>query len=112
MLRSLTEKTHAHLFRLHAREQTIRHALHRRDDDIIGRVDQHRAGVGSKFTSKYRVQTLVWFQQLADVREAIQREKTMKEWPRAWKTNLIERDNPHWVDLYPSLPGVRPVTPL
>jgi putative endonuclease len=44
------------------------------------------------------------------VREAIQREKTIKEWPRAWKLNLIERDNPHWVDLYPSLPGVR--TPL
>lgn len=81
-------------------------------NDIIGRVDQHRAGVGSKFTSKYRVHTLVWYQQLADVREAIQREKTMKEWPRAWKTNLIERDNPHWVDLYPSLPGVRPITPL
>ncbi len=81
-------------------------------NDIIGRVDQHRAGVGSKFTSKYRVHTLVWYQQLADVREAIQREKTMKERPRAWKTNLIERDNPHWVDLYPSLPGVRPITPL
>jgi len=81
-------------------------------NDIIGRVEQHRAGTGSKFTSRYKVHTLVWFQQFTDILEAIQREKTMKEWPRAWKTNLIERDNPHWVDLYPSLPGVRPMTPL
>ena len=42
------------------------------------------------------------------MREAIQREKTMKEWPRAWKVNLIEETNPHWPDLDPSLPGVRP----
>jgi putative endonuclease len=81
-------------------------------NDIVGRVAQHRAGVGSKFTSRYKVHTLVWYQQFADIREAIQREKTMKEWPRAWKTNLIEHDNPHWADLYPSLPGVRPTAPL
>lgn len=81
-------------------------------NDIIGRVEQHRAGTGSRFTSRYKVHTLVWYEQFADIREAIQREKTMNEWPRAWKTNLIERDNPHWVDLYPSLPGVRPMTPL
>ncbi len=81
-------------------------------NDLIGRVERHRAGDGSKVTSKYKVHTLVWYQLFADICEAIQREKTMKEWPRAWKTNLIEHDNPHWVDLYPSLPGVRPMTPL
>jgi hypothetical protein len=26
-----------------------------------------------------------------------------KRWKRDWKINLIERDNPHWTDLYPSL---------
>jgi putative endonuclease len=72
---------------------------------LIFRVKQHKAGKGSSFTRKYR---LVWFQEFADVREAIQRKKTMKEWPRAWKVNLIEETNPHWVDLYPSLPGVKP----
>ena len=81
-------------------------------NDLIRRVEQHRAGEGSLFTRKYKVHTLVWFQPFADVRDAIQREKTMKEWPRDWKTNLIERDNPRWVDLYPSLPGVAPVTRL
>ena len=34
---------------------------------------------------------------------AIQREKSLKRWPRQWKINLIERENPHWDDLYDSL---------
>jgi putative endonuclease len=72
---------------------------------LIRRVEQHRAGSGSKFTSKYKVHMLVWFQDSGDVAEAIQREKTMKDWPRNWKINLIERDNPHWTDLFPALPG-------
>jgi putative endonuclease len=67
---------------------------------LIFRVEQHKAGKGSSFTRKHKVNRLVWFQEFADVRKAIQREKTMKEW--------IERENPHWEDLYPSLPGVRP----
>ena len=75
-------------------------------NNIIGRVEQHRAGSGSAFTSKYKVHRLVWLSEFADVTEAIQREKTLKEWPRAWKVNLIERQNRFWVDLYPGLPGV------
>jgi putative endonuclease len=77
---------------------------------IVFRVEQHRAGNGSSFSRRYKVHTLVWFQKFADIREAIQREKTLKEWPRAWKVNLIEETNPNWEDLYPSLPGVRPVS--
>ncbi len=75
---------------------------------IIRRVEQHRADKASSFTRKYKVHSLVWFQEFGNVREAMQREKTMKEWPRVWKVNLIEGTNPHWADLYPSLPGVRP----
>jgi putative endonuclease len=74
-------------------------------NDIIRRVEQHRAGLGSTFTRKYKVHRLVWYEEFADIQEAIQREKTMKEWPRAWKINLLERTNPHWIDLFPSLPG-------
>lgn len=77
-------------------------------NSIIDRVDQHRAGIGSAFTRRYKIHQLVWFEEFADIREAIQREKTMKEWPRDWKKNLIERENPHWIDLYPTLPGVAP----
>ena len=79
---------------------------------LIRRIEQHRDGTASAFTRKYKVHTLVWFEEFADINDAIQREKTMKEWPRQWKINLIERDNPHWVDLFPSLSGVRPLDPL
>ena len=78
-------------------------------NNIIVRVEQHHAGTGSSFTRRYKVHLLVWCEEFADVNEAIQREKTMKEWPRQWKINLIERENPHWQDLYPLLPGVTPI---
>ena len=35
--------------------------------------------------------------------QAIQREKTLKHWKRGWKIALIERNNPHWADLYEGL---------
>ena len=70
---------------------------------ILGRVELHRAGKGSVFTSRYRVSMLVYFEAFGDIKEAIQREKTLKHYMRAWKINLIERENPHWVDLYPGL---------
>jgi len=75
---------------------------------IIRRIEQHQAGKVSSFTRKYKVCRLVWFQEFGNARGAIQREKTMKEWRRAWKVDLIEHENPHWIDLYPSLPSVRP----
>jgi putative endonuclease len=79
---------------------------------LIRRMEQHRAGSGSAFTRRYKVHLLVWYQEFADISEAIDREKAMKEWPRARKIELIERDNPHWADLFPSLPGVKPVPNL
>jgi putative endonuclease len=79
---------------------------------LIRRIEDHRAGTASAFTCKYRVHRLVWFEEFADVRDAIQKEKSLKEWPRQWKINLIERTNPHWIDLYHSLPGVRPTCTL
>jgi putative endonuclease len=76
---------------------------------LILRVDQHRAGKGSAFARRYHVHILVWYEEFADVHQAIQREKALKHYNREWKINLIERTNPHWADLYPSLPGVAPV---
>ena len=76
---------------------------------LIKRVDEHRAGIGSKFTRRYKIHRLVWHEEFGDITEAIQREKTLKHYVRAWKINLIERDNLHWADLYPSLPGVKPI---
>jgi putative endonuclease len=79
---------------------------------LIQRVEQPRAGTGSAFTRRYRVHTLVWYEEFASAREAIQREKSLKHYNRAWKITLIERTNPRWVDLYPLLPGVAPLATL
>jgi putative endonuclease len=38
-----------------------------------------------------------------DILAAIQREKNMKDWPRAWKARLVCRNNPEWRDLYDTL---------
>jgi putative endonuclease len=72
-------------------------------NNILGRVNLHRAGHGSGFTSKYGVSMLVWFEEFDQIEEAIQREKSLKRYMRAWKINLIEQSNPQWVDLYPGL---------
>jgi putative endonuclease len=72
-------------------------------NDLLGRVEAHRRGEGSKFTRRYRVHSLVYYETFGDIDAAIQREKTLKHYVRAWKINLIECDNPFWADLYPAL---------
>lgn len=52
------------------------------------------------FTSKYKVDQLVYFEQHGDVMEAIKREKNIQAWKRLWKLKLIEENNPNWKDLY------------
>jgi putative endonuclease len=55
------------------------------------------------FTKKYGVHRLVYYELHADMTEAIQREKRLKKWNRAWKIELIERENPEWLDLWPMI---------
>ena len=69
-------------------------------NDLIQRVYQHKEGLIEGFTKKYDVHRLVHFEMFEDARLAIQREKTLKRWSRAWKIELIEKDNPQWRDLY------------
>jgi putative endonuclease len=68
-------------------------------NDLPRRLDQHRKGEGSKFTSRYNLQHLVYYEEFGNPREAIAREKRIKSWSRKWKDELVERDNPHWLDL-------------
>ena len=72
-------------------------------NDLLGRVEAHRSGTGSKFTSRYGIRMLVYHEIFGDIEAAIQRETSLKRYLRQWKINLIERDNPHWADLYPAL---------
>jgi putative endonuclease len=43
---------------------------------------------------------LVWFEEFSDIHDAILREKRIKKWNRAWKIELIEKENPIWDDLF------------
>ena len=72
-------------------------------NNIARRSWEHREGRGADFTEKYGVKRLVYIEEHADVRNAIQREKTMKEWRRQWKIELIQKDNPKWDDLFETL---------
>ena len=68
--------------------------------DLPRRAWEHREGAIDGFTKRYGLKRLVWFEAHDDIRTAIQREKTMKHWPRAWKVRLIVAANPEWRDLF------------
>jgi putative endonuclease len=66
------------------------------------RLSEHRAHTYPKcFTAQYNVTRLVYFEEYAEVDDAIAREKQLKRWRRSKKVHLIERMNPGWVDLAP-----------
>ena len=67
--------------------------------DLVRRIEAHRSHAIAGFTRKYKVEQLVYFELHDDMLEAIQREKRMKKWNRAWKIELIEKTNPDWSDL-------------
>ena len=73
--------------------------------DLAHRIYLHRTGKGSKFTAKYGVVRLVHAEHFPTIEEAIAREKAIKKWLRAWKIELIEKDNPDWLDMYDHLIG-------
>jgi putative endonuclease len=67
--------------------------------DVKVRMEQHRAGRGSKFVHQYKVYRLVHVEAFATPLEAIAREKQLKFWRRDWKIELIEKENLDWNDL-------------
>jgi putative endonuclease len=71
-------------------------------NDIARRAFEHRTGTGG-FTHRYRLHRLVYVERHEEIVPAIQREKNIKEWPRAWKIRLIRGLNPNWRDLYDDL---------
>lgn len=64
------------------------------------RIWEHKNKVIPSFTQRYRVHTLVYYELHATYSDAAWHEKRYKNWPRKWKLNLIERQNPEWMDLY------------
>jgi putative endonuclease len=70
--------------------------------DLVRRIWEHKNDSAKGFTKRYGVHTLVWYEQHETMESAIDREKAIKEWKRAWKVEMIERSNPEWKDLYDS----------
>lgn len=72
-------------------------------NDLVRRTYEHKSDLVEGFTKRYGVHMLVYHENTSDAVAAIQREKRIKKWNRAWKIKLIERVNPDWKDLYNEL---------
>ncbi len=71
-------------------------------NDLPRRMGEHRARVGTGFVATYGLTRLVYTEWHEDILSAIQREKNIKHWPRAWKLNVIVAANPTWEELLPN----------
>ncbi len=74
-------------------------------NDLLRRVQEHKARKGSDFTRKYNVNQHVYYELGDDIKQAIFREKQIKAGSRQDKLDLINRFNPEWKDLYEVLFG-------
>jgi putative endonuclease len=68
-------------------------------NNLERRVYEHKHGLVPGFTSKYRVNRLVYFEETSEIYVALEREKQIKGWLRSKKIALIEQTNPNWLDL-------------
>lgn len=69
-------------------------------NDLYRRIEQHRSGQGGKFTSRYHLRTLVYYEVYEYIEDAICREKQIKGRSRQKKIELVNSMNPDWVDLF------------
>ena len=72
-------------------------------NNLKRRVAEHKLHINSGFTDKYNIEKLVYFEIHEHMRDAIQREKQLKNWRREWKEALINDLNPEWNDLSESI---------
>src|SRR3954468_20674043 len=68
-------------------------------NSLEGRLWWHHNTEAVSFVKKYKLNRLVYFEEYADIRDAIAREKQLKHWRREKKNDLIRRLNPKWEDL-------------
>ncbi|MCB0282628.1 MAG: GIY-YIG nuclease family protein [Calditrichaeota bacterium] len=71
--------------------------------DLVKRIYEHKHKIIKGFTAKYSCSKLVWYRFHNNVNEAIADEKRIKRWKRVYKIDEINKMNPAWNDLYPSL---------
>ena len=68
--------------------------------NLVKRVWEHKNNLVAGFTRRYGIHQLVWYEIHETMESAITREKRLKDWKRQWKIELIESNNPNWLDLY------------
>ncbi len=72
-------------------------------NNLLRRIEEHRVGAHPGFTKKYNVHQLVYWEQFADPKAAIEREKQLTAGSRRQKLELISSINPDWQDLFSTL---------
>ena len=68
-------------------------------NDLKRRAYEHMTGEFKGFTSKYKVNKLVYFEAFENITDAIVREKQIKDGSRRKKLALIDSMNEDWLDL-------------
>ena len=68
-------------------------------NNLKRRIWEHKSGAIPGFTQKYQVHRLVHCEWFGSIKDAIRREKQLKNWRRSWKVDLVETENPDWRDL-------------
>jgi len=68
-------------------------------NNLARRIYEHKNNLLDGFTKKYKVQNLVYAEEFKNIHDAIKRQKQLKKWNRKWKVQLIEKENPDWIDL-------------
>jgi putative endonuclease len=70
-------------------------------NSLLTRSFQHKLKENpNSFTAKYNIDKLVYYENYQYINDAIAREKQLKNWQRSWKIELIEKENPVWLDLF------------
>lgn len=69
-------------------------------NNLLNRVTQHKEKIVKGFTSKYKIDKLVYYEIGEDIESCILREKQIKSWSRKKKVVLINTMNPEWHDLF------------
>jgi putative endonuclease len=68
-------------------------------NNLARRIWEHKEGLTEGFTRRYGLKILVYAEHHEEILRAIQRETSLKRWPRVWKVDLITKLNPGWEDL-------------
>jgi putative endonuclease len=72
-------------------------------NNLTRRVAEHKGKINKGFTYKYNCDKLVYYEVFDLIVDAIAREKQLKNWKRAWKNELVVKQNPYWEDLSDSI---------